>query len=71
MGPMKTTKRSVGQDRKRVSAQDHEISYAAKKVKGAGSGKKAKAAVLKAKKGLGRKTSRKVVMRRAKAIAGK
>ena len=68
---MKTSKRSVGQDRKRVSAQSHEIGYAAKKLKSAGSRKKATAAVLKAKKGLGRKTSRKAVMRRAKAIAGK
>ena len=67
---MKSTKRSTSRDRKRVSLQNHEIKYAAGKLKtGSTSGSKAKAAVLKAKKGLGRKTSRKAVMSRARKLA--
>lgn len=56
-------KKSTSQDRKRISSQKHELSYAGKKVKGG------RAAVVKAKKALGRTTSRKKVM--AKASKGR
>jgi hypothetical protein len=56
------TKRNVGRDRGRISAQRHEVSYAGKKL-----GKGGAARVRKAKSALGRKTSRKAVMRRAGA----
>jgi hypothetical protein len=59
---MATTKRSIGSDRGRVSSQRHEISYAGKKV-----GRNGAARVRKAKKSLGRKTSRKTVMSRARS----
>jgi hypothetical protein len=58
---MATTKRNVGSDRGRVSAQRHEISYAGKKVGRGGAAK-----VRRAKKSLGRTTSRKKVMQRAR-----
>ena len=57
-----TTKRNRGSDRGRVSAQKHEISYAGRKLGNGGAAK-----VRKAKKGLGRKTSRKAVMRKARS----
>ena len=56
--PTKTKSRSS--DRKRVSAQKHEISYAGKKL-----GKNGAAAVRKAKSKLGRTTSRPKVMKAA------
>lgn len=57
------TKRNVGSDRGRVSSQPHEVRYAAKKV----GGRNAATRVRKAKKTLGRKTSRKAVMSRARS----
>jgi hypothetical protein len=57
-----TTKRNVGSDRGRVSSQRHEVSYAGKKL-----GRGGAARVRKAKKSLGRKTSRTAVMRRARS----
>ena len=56
-----TTKRNRGSDRGRISSQRHEISYAGKKL-----GARGAARVRKAKKSLGRKTSRRAVMARAK-----
>jgi hypothetical protein len=56
------TKRNVGSDRARVSAQKHELSYAGKKL-----GKGGAARVRKAKQTLGRKMSRTAVMRRARS----
>ena len=51
-----------------MSSQRHEIDYAAGKVAGRGGNRgKAKSAVKRAKAGLGRKTSRRAVMRRAKS----
>jgi hypothetical protein len=65
---MATKTKSRKQDRPRVSSQRHEIDYTATKVAGRGGNKsKAKAAVKGAKKALGRKTSRRAVMRRAKS----
>jgi hypothetical protein len=58
--PTKTAKRNVGSDRGRVSSQSHEISYAGKKI-----GKDGATRVRKAKEALGRKTSRKAVMKKA------
>lgn len=52
--------KSIASDRGRVSAQKHEVSYAGRKVRGG------TAAVKKAKKALGRTTSRKKVMARAR-----
>jgi hypothetical protein len=64
--PAKTKSRK--QDRPRVSAQRHEVDYAAKKLAGRGGNRrKAKTAVKRAKSQLGRKTSRRAVMRRAKS----
>ena len=57
-----TTKTNRGSDRARVSSQKHEISYAGSKL-----GKGGSAKVRKAKQALGRKTSRKAVMSRARA----
>ena len=57
-----STKRNVGSDRGRISNQKHEVNYAGKKV-----GKRGAARVRKAKKSLGRKTSRKAVMSRARS----
>jgi hypothetical protein len=57
-----TTKRNVGSDRGRVSAQAHEINYAGKRL-----GKGGAARVRKAKETLGRKSSRDTVMKRARA----
>lgn len=54
-----TRKRNRGSDR--ISAQRHEISYAGKKL-----GPRGAARVRKAKKSLGRKTSRRAVMARTK-----
>jgi hypothetical protein len=62
---MATKTKSSRQDRPRVSSQRHEIDYAARKL--GGSRGKARNAVKKAKAGLGRKTSRRAVMRRAKS----
>jgi hypothetical protein len=56
------TKRNVGSDRGRVSSQRHEISYTGRKL-----GKGGAARVRKAKAALGRKTSRKAVMKRARS----
>jgi hypothetical protein len=65
---MATKTKSRKQDRPRVSSQRHEIDYTAGKVAGRGGSKrKARTAVKSAKRGLGRKTSRRAVMRRAKA----
>jgi hypothetical protein len=65
---MATKTKSKKQDRPRVSAQRHEVEYAAGKLAGRGGNRgRARAAVKTAKKGLGRKTSRRAVMRRAKA----
>jgi hypothetical protein len=59
--------KSISRDRKLVSSQKYEIDYTAKKVAGkTGSNAKAKSAVLKAKKALGRNTSRKAVVARAR-----
>ena len=57
-----TTKRNRGSDRGRVSGQKHEVSYAGRKL-----GKGGAAKVRKAKQAMGRKTSRKAVMRRARS----
>jgi hypothetical protein len=62
---MPTKTKSSRQDRPRVSAQRHEIDYAAGKL--GGNRRKARRAVKRAKSGLGRKTSRRAVMRRAKS----
>jgi hypothetical protein len=51
--------KSLARDRARVSSQKHEISYVGRKVKGG------TAAVVRAKKILGRTTSRSKVMARA------
>lgn len=56
------TKRNVGSDRGRISSQPHEVNYAGRKL-GPGGSKR----ILKAKSALGRKTSRKAVMKRARA----
>jgi hypothetical protein len=65
---MATKTKSRKQDRPRVSSQRHEIEFATSKVAGkTGNRKRARAAVKKAKSSLGRKTSRRAVMRRAKA----
>ena len=65
---MPTKNKKKKQDRPRVSSQRHEIDYTAGKVAGRGGNRrKAKAAVKRAKAGLGRKTSRRAVMRRAKS----
>lgn len=60
-----TTKRNVGSDRGRVSSQRHEVSYTGKKL-----GKGGAARVRKAKQALGRKTSRKAVLSRARKSRG-
>jgi hypothetical protein len=52
--------KAIASDRSRVSSQKHEVSYAGRKVRGGA------AAVRKAKKTLGRTTSRKKVMARAR-----
>jgi hypothetical protein len=59
--PSKTKSRS--QDRKRVSSEKHEVSYAGRKL-----GKNGAAAVRKAKAKLGRTTSRPKVMQEAKSL---
>lgn len=59
--PSKTKSRS--QDRRRVSSEKHEISYAGRKL-----GKNGATAVRKAKAKLGRKTSRPKVMQEAKVL---
>ena len=67
---MATKTRSKKQDRPRVSSQRHEIEHAARSLAGArGNRSKARVAVKRAKKALGRKTSRRAVMRRAKAAS--
>jgi len=59
--------KSVSQDRKRVSSEKYELDYAAKQLAGSkGNKQRAKKAVVNAKKALGRKTSRKAVMARAR-----
>ena len=65
---MATPTRTRTQDRRRVSAQRHEISYAASRLEKGGRGKAA-ATVKRAKSQLGRKTSRPKVMARARAIS--
>jgi hypothetical protein len=60
----KSPKRNVGSDRGRISSQSHEIQYAGEKL-----GKGGAAKVRKAKRGLGRKTSRKAVMKRARSTS--
>jgi len=64
MATKKSSKRNVGSDRSRVSSQSHEVSYAGKKL-----GKGGASRVRKAKKALGRKTSRSTVMKKAKQVA--
>jgi hypothetical protein len=65
---MATKTKSPKQDRPRVSSQRHEIDYAARKLAGGkGSRGRARSAVKSAKASLGRKTSRRAVMRRAKS----
>jgi hypothetical protein len=65
---MATKSKSRKQDRPRVSSQRHEIEYTASKVAGRGGNRgKARSAVKRAKSALGRKTSRRAVMRRAKS----
>jgi hypothetical protein len=61
-----TQKRNVSSDRSRVSSQTHEISYAGKKL-----GKGGATRVRKAKKSLGRTTTRKAVMKRARSTSAK
>lgn len=56
---MKTKKKSLTQDRKRISAQKHEVAYAGTKVRGG------TPAVRKAKAALGRKVGRAAVMKKA------
>jgi hypothetical protein len=53
--------KSTASDRKRVSSQSHEISYAGRKVRGGS------AAIERAKSDLGRTTSRTKVMARARS----
>lgn len=63
--PFKTItmpKKSISQDRKRVSSQKHEVSYAGSKL-----GKGGVAKIRRAKSALGRTTSRKKVMAKAKS----
>jgi hypothetical protein len=55
------TTKSITQDRKRISAQPHEIRYAGKKLGGNGS-----ARILAAKSALGRTTSREKIMAKAR-----
>ena len=62
--PTKSPKRNVGSDRGRISSQSHEVEYAGSKL-----GKGGTAKVKKAKQALGRKTSRKAVMKRARSTA--
>lgn len=57
---MPTKTKSLSQDRKRISSEKHEVSYAGKKL-----GKNGAAAIRKAKSKLGRATSRAKVMRAA------
>jgi hypothetical protein len=65
---MATKTKSVKRDRPRVSSQRHEIDYTARKVAGkTGDRAKARGAVKSAKASLGRKTSRRAVMSRAKS----
>ncbi|HEX2860581.1 MAG TPA: hypothetical protein VHN79_03035 [Lacunisphaera sp.] len=56
------TTKSIAQDRKRISAQRHEVTYAGKQV-----GRNGTQRVLAAKKTLGRSTSRAKVMAKARA----
>jgi hypothetical protein len=69
---MPTTKRK-SQDRRRVSAEKHEISYTGTRVAKAAktSSAKGKKAVKSAKKQLGRSTGRKRVVGRAKKLAAR
>jgi hypothetical protein len=53
--------KSLSQDRRRISSEKHEISYAGRKVKGG------PAAIRSAKKKLGRVTSRSKVMAKARS----
>jgi hypothetical protein len=63
---MPTKTRSPKQDRPRVSSQRHEVSYAGKKL-----GRGGAARVRKAKSQLGRTTSRKKVMSRARSMTSR
>lgn len=54
--------KSLSQDRKRISSQKHEISYAGKKLGRGGAAK-----IARAKKALGHTTSRTKVMSRARS----
>ena len=60
---MRTKRKSLSQDRKRISSEKHEIAYAGKKL-----GKNGGAAIRKAKARLGRTVSRAKVMKRAAAL---
>jgi uncharacterized protein (DUF1786 family) len=60
MDPMPT--RSLSQDRRRISRQPHELSYAGKKL-----GRGGTVRVIKAKRDLGSTTSRTKVMARARS----
>lgn len=67
---MRAVKRNLSQDQKRISYEQHEIEYAANQLKSKQvTLAKAKAAVLGAKKTLGRKTKRETVMDLAAKIA--
>lgn len=65
---MPTPKKSQSSDRRRVSSEKHEISYAASKLPKKKRGS-ATAVVRKAKASLGRTTSRPKVMKKAKQLA--
>lgn len=57
--------KSLARDRRLVSSQPHEIAYTAKTL-----GKNGRAAIVKAKKALGRNTSRKAVVSKARSLSG-
>jgi hypothetical protein len=61
-----STKRNKSADRRRISSESHEISYAARKLGRGGATK-----VRKVKKQLGRKTTRKAVMSRVRRLVGR
>jgi hypothetical protein len=56
----------MSRDRRRISSQSHEISYAARKLGRGGATK-----VRQVKQRLGRKTSRKVVMKAVRRLVGR
>jgi hypothetical protein len=64
---MATKTKSVKRDRPRVSSQRHEIDYAASKL--GGNKRSARGRVKRAKASLGRNTSRRAVMSRARSTS--